>query len=126
MLLQLYDSEDKLVCELGDDSATLGSAGVQEGWRINVVDRDPSKHKGEFEDLSRVEKYEMSAEDYAKRDGRQAARRQLSGHSLSHYLQCSSFHPPPPCSPPFLPRLCTSIQEENETGSVCREKPRGC
>lgn len=75
MLLQLYDSEDKLVCELSDDSATLGTAGVREGWRINVVDRDPSKHKGEFEDLSRVEKYEMSAEDYAKREGGQRIRR---------------------------------------------------
>lgn len=71
MLLQLYDSEDKLVCELRDDLATLGTAGVREGWRINVVDRDPSKHKGEFEDLSQVEKYEMSAEDYAKREGGQ-------------------------------------------------------
>lgn len=73
MQLKLYDSEDKLVCELGDDSATLGSSGVQEGWRINVVDKDLSKHKGEFEDLSRVEKYEMSDEAYAQREGRQAA-----------------------------------------------------
>lgn len=91
MLLQLYDSEDKLVCELGDDSATLGSAGVQEGWRINVVDRDPSKHKGEFEDLSRVDKYEMSAEDYAKRDGRQTACKKLVA-TLSPTI--FSFHPP--------------------------------
>ena len=70
MQLQLYDSdEDKLVCELTDDSATLSSTGAENGWRINVVDKDPSKKKGEFEDLSRVQKYEMSNEDYSKRTG---------------------------------------------------------
>ena len=70
MQLQLYDSEeDKLVCELEDDSATLGSTGARNGWRINVVDKDPSKKQGEFEDLSQVKKYEMKKEDYAKRTG---------------------------------------------------------
>ena len=70
MQLQLYDSdEDKLVCELTDDAATLGSTGAEDGWRINVVDKDPSKKIGEFEDLSKVQKYEMSKEEYGKRTG---------------------------------------------------------
>lgn len=70
MQLKLYDSdEDKLVCELNDDSVTLGSTGAENGWRIDVVDKDPSKQKGEFEDLSKVQKYEMSSDDYAKRAG---------------------------------------------------------
>ena len=70
MQLQLYDSEeDKLVCELEDDSATLGSTGARNGWRINVVDKDPSKRQGEFEDLSQVKKYEMKQEAYTKRTG---------------------------------------------------------
>ena len=70
MQLQLFNGdEDKLVCELTDDSAPLGSTGAENGWRINVVDRDPSKKKGEFEDLSKVQKYEMSKDDYAKRAG---------------------------------------------------------
>jgi len=34
------------------------------------VDKDPAKKAGEFEDLSAVEKYEMSTEDYSKRTGR--------------------------------------------------------
>ena len=70
MQLQLFNAdEDKLVCELTDDSVTLGSTGAGNGWRINVVDRDPAKKKGEFEDLSKVQKYEMSEEDYTKRTG---------------------------------------------------------
>ena len=70
MQLQLFNGdEDKLVCELTDDAATLGSTGAENGWRINVVDTDPSKKKGEFEDLSKVQKYEMSTDEYAKRTG---------------------------------------------------------
>ena len=71
MQLQLFKGaeEDKMVCMLSDDSATLESAGVKSGWRVNVVDRDPSRERGEFEDLSKVQKYEMSDESYAKRTG---------------------------------------------------------
>lgn len=70
MQLQLYNSdEDKLVSELDDDSVTLASTGAKDGWRINVVDKDPTKKRGEFEDLSQVQKYEMSSEDYTKRTG---------------------------------------------------------
>ena len=69
MQLQLFDREGKMVCELDDDSASLGSSGVQDGWRVSVVDRDPNKQRGEFEDMSQVKKYEMNNEEYAKRQG---------------------------------------------------------
>ena len=35
-----------------------------------VVDKDPTKKVGQFEDLSAVEKYEMDTEEYAKRTGK--------------------------------------------------------
>jgi hypothetical protein len=38
---------------------------------MQVINQDPTKSKGEFEDTSQVEKYEMSTEDYAKREGQQ-------------------------------------------------------
>ena len=38
---------------------------------MQVINQDPTKSKGEFEDISQVEKYEMSTEDYAKREGQQ-------------------------------------------------------
>ena len=116
MQLQLYDSdEDKLVCELGDDAATLASAGAENGWRINVVDRDPTKNKGEFEDLSKVQKYEMSKQDYQKRTGMERERereRERCGGKKEALL--------------ISPRLSSGLQEEDETGSVCRAQRRGC
>lgn len=36
---------------------------------VKVSDSDPFKKKGEFEDVSQVEKYKMSEEDYSKRKG---------------------------------------------------------
>lgn len=38
---------------------------------MKVSDSDPLKKKGEFEDVSQVEKYVMSEEDYSKRTGQQ-------------------------------------------------------
>ena len=36
MKLQLFDDNDKLVCELCDDTATLGSTSVKDGYRLHV------------------------------------------------------------------------------------------
>ena len=38
---------------------------------LQVIDKDPSKKQGDFEDVSQVEKYEMSSEAYSKRTGKQ-------------------------------------------------------
>jgi tubulin-folding cofactor B len=65
MTLELYDKEDKLIGKLNDDERTLQSYGITDGMRIHVF--DPSQKAGEFEDVSKVEKYEMSDDAYAKR-----------------------------------------------------------
>ena len=94
MHLQLFDNDQKLVRDLSDDLATLSSCGLENDMRIHVspshrgkfvaacscvfflrayaqvTDTDPGRSKGEFDDLSKVEKYEMPDEDYAKRSGR--------------------------------------------------------
>lgn len=67
MQLQLLDADGKLICELDNDDAPLGSYPVQDGFRLHVIDKDPSKKVGEFEDLTTVEKYEISDTAYAKR-----------------------------------------------------------
>lgn len=92
MKLQAFTKDDKLVCDLDNDDALLGSYHVDDGMRIHVSwsvsscvfaevtlsachalcflqATDTAHRVGEFEDLSKVEKYEMSEDDYAKRSG---------------------------------------------------------
>ncbi|MCL4130027.1 UNVERIFIED_CONTAM: hypothetical protein GTU68_032872 [Idotea baltica] len=65
MQLSLFDDKDNPVGPLNNDSALLGSYPVEENYRIHVVDN--SKRVGEFEDLSKVKKFELSQEEYAKK-----------------------------------------------------------
>ncbi|KAG8448498.1 hypothetical protein GDO86_015548 [Hymenochirus boettgeri] len=66
MDLQLYGVENFFLQNLDQDDALLGSYPVDDGCRIHVIDKSGTK-TGEYEDLSRVEKYEISQEAYEKR-----------------------------------------------------------
>eukprot|EP01137_Pigoraptor_chileana_P022989 Opistho-2@88582 len=66
MRLQLHDRKDAVVCTLHDDNAMLGAYPVEDYMRLHVVDTDPHKKRGEFEDLSKIEKYEMEEDQYEK------------------------------------------------------------
>lgn len=67
MRLELYDREEKKVCDLDDDEAMLGRYPVEDYFRIHVVDLNPSATVGQFEDVSKVEKFELTDEEYSKR-----------------------------------------------------------
>ena len=66
MKLEVYNADGQLVCVLDDDNVLLGSYHVDDGCRIHVIDTSGSS-VGQFEDVSKVEKYEMSQDDYDKR-----------------------------------------------------------
>ncbi|XP_056395533.1 tubulin-folding cofactor B isoform X2 [Hyla sarda] len=66
MDLQLFSTENTFIQNLDQDDALLGSYPVDDGCRIHVIDKSGAK-AGEYEDLSRVEKYEISQEAYEKR-----------------------------------------------------------
>lgn len=65
MKLELYSKDNKLLSKIDNNDALFGSYPVDDGCRLHVI--DPSVKLGEFEDLSKVEKYEMKDDDYAKR-----------------------------------------------------------
>lgn len=65
MKLEVYNKDNRLVCMLDNEDALLGSYHVDDGMRLHVVDK--SGQKGEFEDVSKVEKFEISKEEYEKR-----------------------------------------------------------
>lgn len=69
MELLLMAPDGSVRARLDDDRRMLGFYGVQSGMRLHVVDRDPfslSKGGG-LEDVSLVQKYEISDADYDKR-----------------------------------------------------------
>ena len=71
MKLTAFDKEDKLICELSDNNALLGSFPLDDGVRIHVEDN--SKMKGEFENTANVDKFELTKEEYNKREDTVAA-----------------------------------------------------
>lgn len=68
MTLQLRNASDEVVADMTDDSALLGHFGPQEHYTIHVIDESPGYNFEDFEDTSKVEKYQISEEDYNKRD----------------------------------------------------------
>ncbi|XP_071482089.1 tubulin-folding cofactor B-like [Diadema antillarum] len=67
MDLELYNAEGKFLGPLDNDAALLGSYPVEDGMRIHVINKDGNRVLGEFEDVSKVEKFEISKEAYEKR-----------------------------------------------------------
>ncbi|KAL0817387.1 hypothetical protein Bca101_073831 [Brassica carinata] len=69
MALELYDESGSKVAVLSDDTRPLGFYSPFDGFRLHIVDLDPSSVTtgGWLEDTSLVEKYTISEEDYAKR-----------------------------------------------------------
>lgn len=70
MRLELYDDSGARVSALGDDSRPLGFYSPLDGYRIHIVDLDPSSvtSGGWLEDTSLVEKYTISEEAYNNLD----------------------------------------------------------
>merc|ERR1719219_2905377 len=65
MTVTVFDKDDRQVCSLEDDNAIFGSYHVDDGMRLHV--EDSSKTRGEFENVDKVEKFELGKEEYSKR-----------------------------------------------------------
>ncbi|TDH71493.1 hypothetical protein CCR75_006497 [Bremia lactucae] len=68
-LLVLHGDGSVYAC-LDNDERRLGFYSVQNGMRLHIVDNDPFSlsRSGGLEDVSRVKKYEISEDDYDKRE----------------------------------------------------------
>lgn len=67
MRLEVYGEGDRKVCDLGNDDAMLGAYPVENYMRLHVVDTNPHRQLGEFDDVSKVEKQDMTQEEYETR-----------------------------------------------------------
>lgn len=68
MTLELRDGAEQHLCSMSNELESLAHYGPQEGYTIHVVDSAPSSLLSQFEDVSQVEKYTISEEEYDKRD----------------------------------------------------------
>ena len=66
MELELYGPDNKVYCKLGQDDGLLGCYPVDDGCCIHVTDHSGAR-LGEYEDMSKVEKYKISQEAYEQR-----------------------------------------------------------
>lgn len=66
MKIEAFDKNNKLICRLDNDEALLGSYPIDDGMRLHIT--DPARVVGEFEDVSKVEKFTLSEEEYSKRE----------------------------------------------------------
>jgi len=71
MVLQLFNQAHQLVCILDDLDKKFGYYSPEDGFGIHILDSNPHSMSagGWLEDVSLVKKYEMSEEDYNKREG---------------------------------------------------------
>eukprot|EP00262_Sarcandra_glabra_P002831 TRINITY_DN13214_c0_g1_i1.p1 TRINITY_DN13214_c0_g1~~TRINITY_DN13214_c0_g1_i1.p1 ORF type:complete len:251 (-),score=49.52 TRINITY_DN13214_c0_g1_i1:294-1025(-) len=71
MWLELYDDTGAKVFDLNDNLRPLGFFSPHDGYRIHIIDLDPSSvtSGGWLEDTSLVEKYSISEEAFDKLDG---------------------------------------------------------
>jgi len=71
MHLTLMNEHKQVVADMSDDSLMLGYFSPQDGWTIHITDLDANSlsANGGLEDVSLVQKYEITEEDYLKRDG---------------------------------------------------------
>ncbi|KAL7252519.1 hypothetical protein ACSBR1_007142 [Camellia fascicularis] len=70
MCLELYDDMGAKISDMSDNLRPLGFYSPQDGYRLHVIDLDPSSvtSGGWLEDTSLVEKYKISEEAYNKRN----------------------------------------------------------
>jgi hypothetical protein len=70
MRLQLRDDTGAMIADLDHDDATLASYSPYDGYRLHIIDLDPSSitSGGWLEDTSLVEKYTISDEAYNNLD----------------------------------------------------------
>uniref|UniRef100_A0A7S0RMZ6 CAP-Gly domain-containing protein n=1 Tax=Chlamydomonas leiostraca TaxID=1034604 RepID=A0A7S0RMZ6_9CHLO len=69
-VLQLLDDKGSVLCPFLEDGRKLGYYSPHDGYTIHVVDTDPASASagGWLEDVSLVDKYRMSDEEYNKRE----------------------------------------------------------
>ncbi|ORY44202.1 hypothetical protein BCR33DRAFT_697891 [Rhizoclosmatium globosum] len=68
MRLTLFSASDSPLCQIDDDEKLLGFYPIDNFCRIHATDSNPHRQKGAFTDVSQVKKFEITDEEYEKRN----------------------------------------------------------
>ncbi|XP_073043831.1 tubulin-folding cofactor B [Primulina eburnea] len=113
MCLELYDDLGDKVSVLGDNTRPLGFYSPQDGYRLHVIDIDPSSitSGGWLDNPSLVEKYKISEEAYDKLDGTYRKLKEKLGRQQSSHESKISDN--------YMEDLCANIK----IGDRCQVEP---
>ncbi|XP_075509555.1 tubulin-folding cofactor B [Primulina tabacum] len=113
MCLELYDDSGDKVSVLGDNTRPLGFYSPRDGYRLHVIDIDPSSitSGGWLDNTSLVEKYKISEEAYDKLDG--------TYRKLKEKLGCQHSSHESKISDSYMKDLCANIK----IGDRCQVEP---
>ncbi|KAL3715697.1 hypothetical protein ACJRO7_007437 [Eucalyptus globulus] len=114
MCLELYDDAGSKVSSLDDSSRPLGFYSPLDGYRLHIIDLDPSSvtSGGWLEDTSLVEKYKISDEAYDKLDGTfKKFKEKITSQNPSAFE--------PKITDNYMEDLCTNVK----VGDRCEVEP---
>ncbi|KAA0062751.1 tubulin-folding cofactor B isoform X2 [Cucumis melo var. makuwa] len=113
MCLELYDDSGSKISDLTDNSIPLGFYSPLDGYRLHIIDLDPSSvtSGGWLEDTSLVEKFQISEEAYDKRDDTfRKFKEKLASQNPSAFESKISDN--------YMEELCANIKEESITNAL--------
>ncbi|KAG9042536.1 hypothetical protein FS837_010743 [Tulasnella sp. UAMH 9824] len=93
------ESDPTVIRQLDDDTKALGFYSPENGMLIKVSDKDPSKSMtGQYTDVSQVEKFEMTPEEYERRQDTVLSYKKA--HKMGRFAPAAEN---PPATPPAAP-----------------------
>ncbi|KAK4688238.1 tubulin-specific chaperone B, partial [Tremellales sp. Uapishka_1] len=122
-VLHLYTSSESPspLATLSEENRTLESYGVEEWNCIKIENTDPHARPGEFTDLTAVDKFELTPEEYASRTD--TVQSHLRVHKLGRFAPVPenlTHAPPPPSSAPanMVPGQRVQVQPGDKRGVI--------
>ncbi|KAL1521164.1 hypothetical protein AB1Y20_022717 [Prymnesium parvum] len=142
MHLTLLDEYGQVVADMLNEELKLGYFSPNDGWTIHITDLDPYSLSagGGLEDVSLVQKYEISEEDYAKRENNfrnwKASKKQADpSWTFQREIKAAqdrqrmkldpTYVPEPPKAPITDDEHMADLAEKITVGNRCQVNPGG-
>lgn len=127
--LTLLDENQQVVADLCDDSLMLGYFSPLDGYTLHITDLDPHSLSagGGLEDVNLVKKYEISEEDYLKREDnfrawKEAKKREDPSWSFAKEIKERQDAQRKKADPSFVPEPWKEVETSEESYKELAER----